>query len=242
MNGELWQPCEQRGCRTEPVCADCFRCAAHCACTEQPTHPQPPPPHPADLTAQWAAFRANLGASVMCEGERLTALTLGADLGGPPPPPPPAEDALDELTLIGLTLTPGRAFELLTDEINVSQGFTHTGNQDVHRQIRQVGRAHLIDLARSVQHQRLYGGTQSGAPLYPNGERETQDRYGVPVTWLAFQGYARWSAPRPPGLNSSWNHLYLADDGTWWLGTYAAQDLHPLTDEQARQLHPDGHQ
>ncbi|GIW31425.1 MAG: hypothetical protein N2047_04015 [Meiothermus sp.] len=30
--GELWQECEARGCRREPVCACCFYCQKHCTC------------------------------------------------------------------------------------------------------------------------------------------------------------------------------------------------------------------
>lgn len=32
FSGELWQECEHRGCHTEPVCVNCFRCRKHCGC------------------------------------------------------------------------------------------------------------------------------------------------------------------------------------------------------------------
>ena len=32
MYGQLWQGCEASGCDTEPVCAQCFKCARHCTC------------------------------------------------------------------------------------------------------------------------------------------------------------------------------------------------------------------
>jgi len=32
MRGQLWEPCEKRGCNTEPVCASCFYCERHCDC------------------------------------------------------------------------------------------------------------------------------------------------------------------------------------------------------------------
>lgn len=30
--GQLWQPCERRGCGEEPVCVSCEQCARHCRC------------------------------------------------------------------------------------------------------------------------------------------------------------------------------------------------------------------
>jgi hypothetical protein len=36
-HGQLWQPCERRGCSTEPVCVSCERCERHCACPPPPT-------------------------------------------------------------------------------------------------------------------------------------------------------------------------------------------------------------
>jgi hypothetical protein len=31
-DGQLWEPCEVRGCNNEPVCVNCFRCEKHCEC------------------------------------------------------------------------------------------------------------------------------------------------------------------------------------------------------------------
>lgn len=34
-SGELWQPCRQSSCETEPVCLDCHYCDRHCVCPSQ---------------------------------------------------------------------------------------------------------------------------------------------------------------------------------------------------------------
>lgn len=31
-HGQLWEPCGERGCDTEPVCLDCGLCEKHCHC------------------------------------------------------------------------------------------------------------------------------------------------------------------------------------------------------------------
>ncbi len=31
-NGQLWQPCNNRGCNNKPVCLDCELCKRHCDC------------------------------------------------------------------------------------------------------------------------------------------------------------------------------------------------------------------
>ena len=33
-SGQLWQPCDRRGCDNEPVCLDCEYCDDHCHCGE----------------------------------------------------------------------------------------------------------------------------------------------------------------------------------------------------------------
>lgn len=33
-SGQLWQPCNRRGCDNEPVCLDCEYCDDHCRCGE----------------------------------------------------------------------------------------------------------------------------------------------------------------------------------------------------------------
>ena len=33
-SGQLWQPCNRRGCNNEPVCLDCEYCDDHCQCGE----------------------------------------------------------------------------------------------------------------------------------------------------------------------------------------------------------------
>lgn len=31
-HGQLWEPCNRRGCDNEPVCLDCGYCERHCGC------------------------------------------------------------------------------------------------------------------------------------------------------------------------------------------------------------------
>lgn len=33
LAGQLWQPCDKRGCDNEPVCVHCEKCSAHCTCS-----------------------------------------------------------------------------------------------------------------------------------------------------------------------------------------------------------------
>lgn len=36
MSGQLWQPCNRRGCKNEPSCLDCEGCQEkHCTCARR---------------------------------------------------------------------------------------------------------------------------------------------------------------------------------------------------------------
>jgi hypothetical protein len=40
MTGELWQQCNHRGCKTEPVCSACEFCKKHCQCEQRASDAQ----------------------------------------------------------------------------------------------------------------------------------------------------------------------------------------------------------
>lgn len=268
MNGQLWQECEARRCKAQPVCIDCELCETHCACPPEPAPGEPAPSDrdPQDLTAQWQAFMDALGSErVTCEGPRLLAVTRGEHLPCPAPLPghPPqlfqrgttpagrpvtlafhpnttaaygTSDALDELVLCGVTLTPQMAFDVLRDEYNCTHGFRHALNADAPRLVRVLGRDRLIETARSAPHVRALSGQGPTGPLYPHGEREVQDAHGLSVQWVTFRGYARNLTPQQQ--QGGFQSLYRSLDGAWYLGNHARTDLRPLSAEEAGRLLP----
>lgn len=263
MNGQLWQECEARRCAAQPVCIDCMHCQAHCQCRAEPGAPDAggaapvrsdPPAQPDPPLSE---------ASVLCEGRRLNAVTLGPTLtaragqpgvqyrSGTTPSGRPVtvafsdygvrahgqQDALDELLLAGFTLSPAAAFDLLTDAHNATHGFRHALNEDAPRLADLAGRDALITAVRSAPHVRRVSGRGPSGVLYPHGEREVEQAHGLSVQWVTFSGYpaALTADERQRGLQE----LYRAEEtGTWYLGTHGGAQLLTLNAEQLARLVP----
>lgn len=212
--------------------------------------------------------------SVMCEGHRLALLTLGERLDTPQPPAPahprtyvrattPAgrpvlvcsygnatiahgeDDALDEIVTTPITLTPRVAFGLLASEIAVNElNFQHTGNCDVNRILRVLGRDAVIHVARSEPITCAYtGSSTSGEKRTDKGQREAAERYGLHIEWVEFKGYApfgkRHLLPevcQDPAVFST-TSLYQAEStGQWYVGNSRQTHWVPIGDDLAAVL------
>ena len=211
---------------------------------------------------------------VMCEGNRRALLTVGERLDTPQPPAPahsrtyfrattPAgrqvllcsygnatiahgeDDALDEIVTAALILTPRVAFGLLANEIAVNElDYQHTGNRDVGRILRVLGREEVIRVAQSERIICAYtGSTMRGEKLADKGQKEAEERYGLDIEWVEFGGYTQFVKRHllPEACQDravfSTTSLYQAEStGQWYIGNSSQTHWVPISHDLAALL------